>query len=535
MQAGERPIQDVIKKEHTFTIPDYQRPYTWDVENTTQLLTDIQDAIDNNEVEYFIGSIVTIEKEKNSTYEVVDGQQRLTTINIVFSALRDLVKTEAVKNQLSDRLMLMDVYADPPEPKSRLQVRSQDVEIYHGVVIESEVITEKKDYTDSQLNIIANKAAAIEFFKKKDEKALKVFAQYLEKQVYLVFITAAKFDSALRLFNVLNSRGVALSNGDLIKSHLYGAVKDAEAFVETWDEIEENVGISYLDYFFGHLRTSLVADKARTNLFSEISSYLKASKAKPEDFIKQAKEASVLYEKIFNNKMEPPSARKLVLSLLQVSHDDWIPPMLAFFSTGKKNAEMAPQKFISLLEKITYQMWICGLYRDARNQFYYRLIKAIKGQSKESIAEVFETNWTKSLKAQLAEDVYGRGFAKAVLLRVEMDQQDDSVEKIFNGTITIEHVLPQTMKDPYWKDRFSVEEHQHWVHKLGNLTLLSGPKNSSAQNSDFDKKKAVYNERNKKVSFDLTKEVCQKQNWSPTIVKNRHEALVEDAVKIWKI
>ena len=70
MQASEKPVQDVIKKEHTFIIPAYQRPYTWSAENTVQLLTDIQDAMDNKEIEYFIGSIVTIEKVKNSSYEV---------------------------------------------------------------------------------------------------------------------------------------------------------------------------------------------------------------------------------------------------------------------------------------------------------------------------------------------------------------------------------------------------------------------------------------------------------------------------------
>lgn len=535
MQASEKPIQDVIKKEHTFTIPAYQRPYTWNAEHTIQLLTDIKDAIDNKEVEYFIGSIVTIEKSKNSVYEVVDGQQRLTTINIIFSALVDLIESDAVKAQLRDRLVLVNVYADPPENKPRLQVRSQDAMVFLKVVIEGELISDQSGYSDSQLNFILNKNAAKDFFKKMGVKELKNFSEYLEKHVYLVFISAEKFDSALRLFNVLNARGVPLGNSDLIKSHLYGQVNNLSVFEQAWADIETDIGISDLDYFFGHLRTSIVADKARTTLFTEISNHLKLSKVKPEDFIRQAGEASSLYAKIFANQMEPPSTRKLIMSLRQVTHDDWIPPMLAFFSTGKKSSELTPYKFISLLEKITYQMWICGLYRDNRNQFYYKLIKAIKNPAKQSVSDVFATNWNKDLKPHLAEDVYGRGFAKAVLLRIEMEQQDDSVEKIFNGSITIEHVLPQTMTDKYWTTRFTADEHQNWVHKLGNLTLLSGSKNSSAQNADFEKKKVVFNERNKKVSFDLTKEVCQKQNWSPLILKNRHEELVDEAIKIWKI
>lgn len=535
MQANEKPVQDVIKKEHAFFIPPYQRPYTWDEENTRQLLTDIQDAIENKETEYFIGSIVTIEKKKNAEYEVVDGQQRLTTLNIIFSALVEILDSEGIKSQLRDRLMLSDVYADPPEVSPRLRVRKRDQDTFLKVVIHGQSIVDRTSLSDSELHFIDNRQAALEFFKGKSQKECKAYAQYLEKQVYLVFISAEKFDSALRLFNVLNARGVPLSNSDLIKSHLYGEVKDADKFEQSWADIEDAVGIADLDYFFGHLRTSIVADKARTTLFAGINDHLKASKIKAESFIMQASEAAELYGRIFKNTMEPANARKFVFSLRQVTHDGWIPPLLAFFSSSSKAKDLTPYKFIQLLEKATYQMWFAGYFIDARNQFYYRLIKAINGTSKESVSDVFQENLNKVLRESLDQDIYGRGFARAVLLRIEVEQQDDSVEKTFNGAITIEHILPQTMTAPYWKERFTAEQHQQWVHKLGNLTLLSGSKNSGAQNSDFDKKKAIYNERNKKVSFDLTKEVCQKSNWSPTILKNRHGELVEQAYKIWKI
>lgn len=535
MQAGERPIQDVIKREHTFTIPPYQRPYTWGEEETVQLLTDITDAIEGNEREYFIGSIVTIERSKNSEFEVVDGQQRLTTINIIFSALISLIHTEGIKKQLKDRLVVVNPYADPVEMSPRLRVRTQDAQIYLDVVIDGMEILDVSDLTDSQLRFIENKKAACKFLSKYDQSTLKKISEYLEKQVYLVFISAEKFESALRLFNVLNSRGIPLGNSDLIKSHLYGQVNNSAKFEQSWEDIETNIGIANMDVFWGHIRTSLVGEKARTSLFVGISEYLKSEKATPENFIQTAVDASSIYSKIIKNRLEPPSVRKYIFSLLQVNHDDWIPPLLAFLSTTNHRQDFTPLKFISLLEKITYQAWVHGKYRDHRNYFYYQLIKAIKGSSTESIRSVFNNNLNKTLGSSLDENVYGRGFVKALLLRIEAEQQDDSVEKIFNGPITVEHVLPQNMSDPYWTERFSAEDHQDWVHKLGNLTLLSGSKNSSAQNSDFEKKKIIYSERNKKVSFDLTKEICQKQNWSVQIIKNRHENLVEQALKIWTI
>jgi len=95
--------------------------------------------------------------------------------------------------------------------------------------------------------------------------------------------------------------------------------------------------------------------------------------------------------------------------------------------------------------------------------------------------------------------------------------------------------LPQSLKDNYWTDRFSAEEHQKWLHKLGNITLLCGKKNSKAQYYDFPKKKAIYLKRNEKVSFDLTKEICGEADWKSTEIEKRQKRLVEVAEKLWKI
>jgi Protein of unknown function (DUF1524) len=96
-------------------------------------------------------------------------------------------------------------------------------------------------------------------------------------------------------------------------------------------------------------------------------------------------------------------------------------------------------------------------------------------------------------------------------------------------------VLPQALKDNYWKTRFSEEEHLHWLHRLGNIALLCGHKNYKAQYYDFDRKKQIYSDRNKKVSFDLTKDVCEQTEWTVSAIKDRHERLLKLAKQTWTV
>jgi Protein of unknown function (DUF1524) len=112
---------------------------------------------------------------------------------------------------------------------------------------------------------------------------------------------------------------------------------------------------------------------------------------------------------------------------------------------------------------------------------------------------------------------------------------DESVTKSYEGHLTIEHVLPQALKDDYWKTRFSEEEHLHWLHRLGNIALLCGHKNYKAQYYDFDRKKQIYSDRNKKVSFDLTKDVCEQTEWTVSAIKDRHERLLKLAKQTWTV
>lgn len=209
--------------------------------------------------------------------------------------------------------------------------------------------------------------------------------------------------------------------------------------------------------------------------------------------------------------------------------------MLTFLN--KPVAELPESEFVTMLEKITMQNWVRRLGRTARLTVYFQLISAINnGKGADDVRDIFRKNsQNKEFFELLGGEVYDKPFALAVLLRLEEASQDDSVSKSYSKRQTIEHILPQTLKDDYWKNRFTEDQHSLWLHRLGNLAMLSGSKNYKAQYYDFDRKKAIYNDRNENVSFDLTKEVCLESEWTEEAIKRRQDRIMKLAERIWTI
>ncbi len=538
MKAEECKLTTIFADSKIYQIPKYQRPYSWTDHHTHQLLDDTYDAYVSKEREYFMGSIIAIEKEKDKKFDIVDGQQRLTTLNLLFSKLRDLID-EPAKSELQKRILPINLLTGASE-HPRLVLRQQDHPFFRDSVL---MINKKEvnvtELTETQLRILDNLKTIEDFLEEKSQEELKLYANYLLENVYVVFVKTESVQSAYRLFNVLNARGLPLNNGDLIKNKLFELAEDevTESLIdEKWNELEDLITISKLDIFLGHNRTSLKGEKQRQSLHLEYESIIESYPGTPIAFIEDLVKSAKNYNKIVNNKFDSEKITRLIISLENVSHDEWIPPLLSFLN--KQILDISIECFIDYLDKITYQNWIRRLGKTQRSTIYYNIITLLnKGTQGLGILEkIREAENNSEFVSFLQGDLYGTSYAYAVLHRLEVEMQDSSVRKTFYGTVSIEHILPQKIQEiKYWTERFDDAEHKLWVHKLGNLTLLSGKKNLAAQNFDFNKKKEYYDKKSKKVSFDLTKELCCEDDWNIEKLKERHIALINRAKEIWLI
>lgn len=540
MKAEERTIGNILTEQICYEIPPYQRPYSWKKDNVQQLLEDVWEAYEANDREYFIGSLITIEKEKNQRYEVVDGQQRLTTLNLVFSRLRDHIMDQAAKAELGKRILPHNVLTGEAETP-RLLLRKKEQSFFRKYVLEAQPVPVKNNegVDAPKQRITENLAAVDEFCTNKSEQVLKLFANYLLTKVYVVLVTTDSWQSAYRLFNVLNARGMSLSNADLIKNTLFSLLGSqanrSEELEERWMELEEEIGIERLDSFFGHHRTSITAAKARGSLHEEVDPIIRATDGGPFVFLDKVIGSAENYMRIVDSEFTEANTLRSLRALQRVEYDEWIPPLLAYLN--RPLADLPEADFTGLLEKITMQNWVRRLGRTARLTVYFQLISAIKNNAgANDLREIFRRNaQNNEFLDLLGGELYGKPFDSAVLLRLEEAMQDESVTKSYSGRLTIEHVMPQAFKDDYWKIRFTEDQHNFWLHRLGNLAMLCGSKNYKAQYYDFDRKKKIYSDRGKKVSFDLTKEICDTPDWTEAAIKMRHERLMNIAKQIWTI
>lgn len=552
MEAKESKIQEILTENKRYFIPEYQRPYSWSIDHVTQLLDDLETSFINEEPEYFIGSMICIKKDEN-LFEVVDGQQRLTTLSLILTQLKKLIDKQGVKDDLQKRVLPVDVYADKAtEP--RLIVRKKEFNLYKFYILQDDKNYLSEKPSDTELLFIENSEFIHSHLSQKDQITLNNLAKYILQNVFCVFVTTDNFASSFRLFNVLNNRGLPLSNSDLLKNSLFEyseANKLNKIQVEeNWQEIENLIGVRNFDKFLSINKISEKKDRNRVTK-QDYDSYLQTLK---NDFNGDAVKMSISllnsaknYTKIIDNDfsdIEDKYFERRIRTLINLSNDEWIPPLLSFLNKISNGSQKIKKndfpKFLEIFESVYIQGWIKKQIKSQREAVSYTALAMINNDKSfdEIINNILNHADDEGFKLALDLPIYEPrpnqvGLLRAILMRVDMEMQDSSVSKIYNGRITIEHILPQKINNEYWTKEFSSSDHEYWVHRIGNLTLISGHKNSEAQNSDFIKKKAIYKKLNNRVSFDITKDIYEKEKWDRKNLEERHESMKKIMSSLW--
>lgn len=584
IEAKEVQVGKVFSPDFIFEIPIYQRPLSWEEDDFDQLFEDIFDAMNNNENQYFLGSIILQEHEQQKNkYYLVDGQQRISALAILMAVIRDFTDISDLERELAHCLY------QPERPIFKISAEMRIVPwkdiknifikyIYASKGTQKFVSDfERKsiEYTDIQ-DPRYHLYEAIDVFEKKlreklqEPDDLKRFVIYLLNQVYLVYIKAATFDSAFRLFNVLNTRGQSLATSDLLKSENIGEIGDKSTrlqYADIWRDIENNLGRVELENLIAFIRTIQVKEKAKKRMYEEYRREIfekKRLKKGTELIDYVAGIADIYADKILEGKITlgntgKENEYKNIITLLRrfIPFSDWIPPLISFYHKFRTDEHLLD--FTLRLEKKVMIEWLSGFSPTERITSLNRVIKLVD-KEKEPRKVVDELLFYKdeerstgrpprmldfSDKSQIESklidrldddqfySIYGGKLAKYVLLRIDMTYWELENFSGYPGAITVEHILPQTPSDDSeWVKMFSEEKRMEWTNKLGNLVLLSGKKNSKAQNYDFNKKKDVYF-KGKSTPFRITHEVENKDEWTLEELKSRHQKLLSDANEIF--
>ena len=510
IKSNKVKLMDIFSERFWFVIPEYQRSYVWENDNIMELLDDLFFAYENKpENEYFLGSLVLkkLDNESFPEYEVLDGQQRLTTFFIMLAVLRDLIDNPRNKSQMQEKIYQEeDEFNGVPE-RSRITYKIRDnIEGFIKTYVITEGGTSKEDYLynlkDEKNISISHMANAILILRRElsQREDIFEFAKYINKKALFIYVSTSNTEDAFRMFTILNDRGIPLTSADILKSENIGALnsdKEKQKYAQLWEDIEAKYGDGF-DRFLQFIRTILVKEKARANLLDEFKEkvYDKKVLMRGKETFDLVEEYSDIYEKIIDLQDSSLSNKfKNLITIMKIGlrSEDWIPPLLSYFEKFKyKNLD----EFLTKLEYKFAGDWICGITPTKRLDAMNNILKKIGNcSSSEEVLKdenIFNIN-KEELKNSISGDIYQKQFSKYVLLKLEYIMSDNTVHLSSFNCISVEHVLPQNPKnDSEWNKIFTKDERAKWTNKLGNLVLISKRKNSSLGNCDFKEKKEKY-------------------------------------------
>ena len=561
MKANELPIITFLQAVNVqFVIPVYQRNYDWKNAECKELLNDIISVETENRGTHFIGSIVFVHEGTYSTSEVkelviIDGQQRLTTINILYVALYRFA-IENSKTQDAERLynmFLTNQYVLNESSKLKLKQTDTNSLAFNAIM----------RGTQNEFGTFSNVIENYNYFRSCiNEENFELILRGLNRLIFVEISLERDKDDPQRIFESLNSTGLDLSQSDLIRNFILMDLppKDQNRIFETiWNPIEENakdiikqsslVSEFIRDYLT--LRNKKIPNKNKV-YFEFKSLYNNKKEEAYYQELENIKSLSAHYKKLVNpSTVKDASIRKELEYINRLEINVAYPFLLQVFEDTDNGlldtAELI--KILKLIQSYTWRRFIVGLPTSALNKIFMSLYAEVDTEEYyDSIATAllkkkgsakFPTN--EDIKTALKDkDLYNTQPKNRNYL-FEMLENFNNKEYVNtnNEAITIEHIFPRNPSEQWSKDVSSEEyflfKEKH-LNTIGNLTLSGN--NGALSNKSFLAKREMNNEENEQgynySRLWLNSYLKSLDRWNIANYEERLSIIYERFLKIWE-
>ncbi|MDH1470238.1 DUF262 domain-containing HNH endonuclease family protein [Shewanella sp. GD03713] len=543
----------IIKGDNKFSVPLYQRDYSWDENNWNDLWLDIETNRKNNS-KHYMGSIVLVSKDKKK-YDIIDGQQRLTTLTVLILSVVDIIKDLIKKGvDVEDNGKRIELLINDFVGKKSLSSLNYENKIELNEVNNpffSTYLTNFRSPVNIRAEINSNKLLwkcfsyfksmiVEEVYKNDDVSTLISFVEYISDSLLFIQIIATDDLSAYLIFETLNDRGLELSVTDLLKNYLFSIVADGDKnhIKNIWNVTINHVTYSSFPKFLRHywmMQNGLVQEK---ELFKTIKRNIKDPRAAFE-LLKDMSEVSEIYAALgsYNHPLwdGQEKVKKHIKELNLFNVTQCYPLLMNSFIYLDADEWLGVLKICSIIS-FRY-MIISGLNPNALESKYNEACKAIHSGEAKTARDIF--NILKNL--YVSDEDFERNFEtrsirtkrSAKLARYVMYTIENHLSGFYydfeNDNGSLEHILPEN-PNLDWEEQFPSDVEENFIYRIGNFTILESDKNRLLGNKPFQEKVETY----KSSRYELSKRLGYKI-WSPDNILSRQKFLAKQAKAIWTI
>ncbi|HEY5287685.1 MAG TPA: DUF262 domain-containing HNH endonuclease family protein [Solirubrobacteraceae bacterium] len=565
MNARTQGVGELLEHLRHFTVPDHQRDYAWGEEEVVQLVDDVKRALEEQAPDYFVGLIVLVSPGSNGAWEILDGQQRLATVTMIYAAIREWLHAAGFERDATmiqaEHIGVLSLGEAKDSP--RLVLNINDRAIFQELVVDrasDETITQRRDEFGrySSQRKVAQAALTcrvrIRDFARDSgttpddqANALYRFANYLRENVKVVSMNVSSETNAYVIFESLNDRGLDLSVLDLVKNHLFGrSGTHLELVKKNWAQMVAHLGDRSADDFLKVFWTSRYGRIQRGKLFQEWRERFDGLKA--ADVVKLTADLIIAADRFAALdsgddelwKDFPPSYRVGLQELIMLGNRQMRPVIMAALNRFSKQDMDC---LVNVLVVATFRYQTVGRRRTGAIEITAAraAFNVAQGASK-STADIWSQFASLIPNDEEFEEDFPRyaepkpTIAKYVLRRLEVmarQQKDGKTPDIAPvESLTLEHILPENPGAGWQTLLESDPEVVEHFARFGNLCLLPRKQNKLAGNDSFVSKAGdMYS----KSELLLTREIPERwSDWDRATIRQRGERLGKLAAMTWR-
>ncbi|GAA7442860.1 DUF262 and DUF1524 domain-containing protein [Helicobacter pylori] len=551
MDAKAMKLLDFIGKsqEKQFVIPIYQRVYSWEKEHCKQLWDDIIKTGGNDQIEgHFIGSIVFVHDGIYTTSHnellIIDGQQRLTTITLLFIALRDHLNDEDEFLEKFSHQKIQNRYLINSDEKGDKRFKLILSESYKDTLL-SLIDRNKRKPSEPSSKIMENFKLFEEWIRKNADKLETIFKGLDKLMVVEISLERGK-DNPQLIFESMNSTGKDLTQTDLIRNYILMGLEPEKQkifYKKYWRAMEEDFkqNETLFNQFVRYYLTIKTGIPNINKVYETFKDYRQKERVEIEDLLKDLQKYCRYFCQIVFKKEQDKDLNKALGFLVDLERDVIYPLLLELYSDYSDKV-LSKQDFIPIIyltESYICRRTVCGLGASGLNKIFASFTKKInKDQYLESIKAHFlslETTKGKFPKDSefknlfITIDFYNLKEKKYFFERLE---NFDTKEPVNTQECTIEHIMPQTLTEEWERDLGENFQaiHDKYLHTIGNLTLTGY--NQEYSNNSFQEKRDM--EKGFKQSpLRLNQSLKDLESFGEKEIEKRANDLADWALKIW--